>query len=150
MAGSSRGAARRDTPDEHRIIDRFKRLGPQKRALAVTLRPFVDDDGRFDRRAWETAFSSDEPDVIAQVMAVTPAPLLVDAVSADGGLTANQAEVLKRLYRTRNELQHASLDVQADDVHEAIVLLDKSIGRLASNFVRWLERYDVRVLPSGS
>jgi hypothetical protein len=55
--------------------------------------------------------------------------------------------VLKRLHGTRNELQHASLDVQADDVHAAVELLDKTIGRLATSYVTWLDRYDVQILP---
>ena len=33
----------------------------------------------------------------------------------DGGLTANQVDVLKRLYGMRNELQHASPGVQAGE-----------------------------------
>ena len=172
-------ARRRANADEQRIIDRFKRLGPQKRALAVTLRPFV-VDGRFDGKVWDHAFGSDEPDVIAQVIAVTgayqalvnhlvemlhaagrlvsleacrgdtkpPAPRLIDAVREDGGLTAHQADVLKRLYQTRNELQHASLDVQADEVHAAIELLDKTIGRLVTSYVKWLDRYEVRIVPA--
>jgi hypothetical protein len=114
---------RRSVADEQRIIDRFKRLGPQKRALAVTLRPFVDDENRFDEKRWEQAFGSDEPEVIAQVIAVTGA------------------------YQTRNELQHALLDVQVDEVHAAIELLNKTIGRLVTSYIKWLDRYDVRILP---
>jgi uncharacterized protein YutE (UPF0331/DUF86 family) len=75
------------------------------------------------------------------------APRLIDAVKEDGGLTANQAEVLKGLYRTRNDLQHASLDVQADEVYDEIVLLQKTLARFATSYVRWLDGHDIQPLP---
>jgi hypothetical protein len=75
------------------------------------------------------------------------APLLIDAVKADKGLTANQAEVLKRLYRTRNDLQHASLDAQADEVYNDIVLLQKTLARFARSYMRWLDGHGAQLLP---
>jgi hypothetical protein len=75
------------------------------------------------------------------------APLLIDAVKADEGLTANQAEVLKRLYRTRNDLQHASLDAQADEVYNDIVLLQKTLARFARSYMRWLDGHGAQLLP---
>lgn len=176
-ASASRG---RHTADEARIIDRFKRLGPQKQALGVTLRPFSDDEGRFDLAGWERAFSSDDPETIAKVVAVTgayqllvnhlvemlqaagriaglsvcqtetkpSARALLNAVKADGGLTANQVNNLMRLYRTRNELQHSSLDVQADQVHADIELISKTVGDFVKSYLSWLERYDVQILPT--
>ena len=75
------------------------------------------------------------------------APLLIDAVKEDKGLTANQAEVLKRLYRTRNDLQHASLDAQADEVYDDIVLLQKTLARFAKSYMRWMEGHGAQLLP---
>ncbi len=75
------------------------------------------------------------------------APRLIDAVKADKGLTANQAEVLKRLYRTRNDLQHASLDAQADEVYNDIVLLQKTLARFARSYMRWLDGHGAQLLP---
>jgi hypothetical protein len=166
-------------PEEARILERFKRLAPQRDALVVALEPFRDGEGSFDRAAWARAFASDDAKAIVAVTAVTglfeglvnhliemlhvasrlaglqltggadkPAgPALIEAVRDDGGLSANQATVLVRLYRTRNELQHASLDVQADQIHDDVVLLQKTLGRFAKSYVEWLERHDVRLLP---
>jgi hypothetical protein len=132
---------RRLDPDEARILERFKRLAPQRDALAVALQPFGDGKSKvFDRAAWRRAFASDDPETIVAVTAVT-------GLFEDGGLTANQATVLLRLYRTRNELQHASVDVEADQIHDDIVLLQKTLGRFAKSYVEWLERHDIWLLP---
>jgi hypothetical protein len=56
-------------------------------------------------------------------------PDLFEAAGDDGGLTANQVDVLKRLYGMRNELQHASPGVQASEVYDDILLLTKTLGR---------------------
>jgi hypothetical protein len=70
-------------------------------------------------------------------------PELFDAVRADGGLTANQVGALKRLYAMRNELQHASPGVQAGEVYDHIVLLDKTLSRFARSYVEWLRGHDI-------
>ena len=62
---------RRRTPDEARLIERFKRLAPQRDALKLALRPFTDDSGSFDRAAWVRAFESPDPADIVAVTAVT-------------------------------------------------------------------------------
>jgi hypothetical protein len=70
---TSAGAShrRRRTPDEARLIERFKRLAPQRDALKLALRPFTDDSGSFDRAAWARAFASPDPADIVAVTAVT-------------------------------------------------------------------------------
>lgn len=73
-------------------------------------------------------------------------PALFNGARDDGGLTANQVEVLKRLYGMRNELQHASPGVQADEVREDILLLIKTLGRFAKSYVEWLERHDISII----
>lgn len=175
---ASPGDRRRAAGDEARIRARFKRLGPQRRALIVALRPFSDDQGRFDRRMWTEAFTSGEPETIYRVVGATgtferlvnhlngmlvagarlaqlpvtrgphapSAPSVIDAVKDDGGLTANQAEVLIRLNRTRDRLQHASLDVDAEELHADIELLLKTLHRLVASYVAWLERHDIQLL----
>jgi hypothetical protein len=57
--------------DEARIVARFKRLGPQRDALAVALRVFRDGDGDLDRGAWAVAFVSSQPEKILAVTTVT-------------------------------------------------------------------------------
>lgn len=67
-------------------------------------------------------------------------PELFAAVREDNGLTSHQATMLKRLYTTRNELQHASPGVSAEDVYDEIVLLSKTLARFANSYLQWLER----------
>jgi hypothetical protein len=74
------------------------------------------------------------------------APELFEAVGRDGGLTASQVSVLKRLYGMRNELQHASPGVEAGDVYDDIVLLTKTLGRFAKSYVEWLQRHGVSIV----
>jgi uncharacterized protein YutE (UPF0331/DUF86 family) len=177
--GSGSTTAGRRSPDEARILARLKRLPGQQRALALALRPFSDEQGRFDLKRWNIAFASDDAEHIYHVFGVTgayqalvnhlvemlhigarlaaleiargertpPTPALIDAVRDDEGLTANQAEVLKRLYRTRNELQHASLEVQAEDVYDDVVLLQKALARFAKSYVQWLEAHGAQLFP---
>jgi hypothetical protein len=157
----------------------LKRLPAQQRALALSLRPFTDEQGRFDPERWNIAFASDDAEDIYHVFGVTgayqalvnhlvemlhvgarlaglplargehkpAAPVLIDAVKDEEGLTPNQAQVLKRLYRTRNELQHASLEVQAEDVYEDVLLLQKTLARFAKSYVQWLEAHGAQLLP---
>lgn len=175
--GANRGEHRRDA-DMARIRTRFKRLGPQQRALIVAIRPFNDDQGRFDQGKWEEAFTSSDPETIHQVVGVTGTferlvnhlngmlsagarlaqlslpseqgppsnPAIINAVKDDGGLTANQADVLVRLNRTRNDLQHASFEVHANELHADIELLQKTLKRLVTSYVRWLENHGIELL----
>jgi hypothetical protein len=74
-------------------------------------------------------------------------PAAIDAIRDDGGLTSGQAEVLIRLNRTRNRLQHASLDVQADELHADIELLLRTLKALVKSYVEWLGRHGIQLLP---
>lgn len=180
-ASAGFGASRRRrgrTPDEARLVERFKRLAPQRDALLLAFEPFSDENGGFDRERWVEAFDSHEPHDIRDVKAVTglyeglvnhlvemlylaarlrgldvamredrpSGPELFEAVADDGGLTSNQAEVLKRLYGMRNQLQHASPGVEASQVYDDVVLLTKTLGRLAKTYVEWLKRHDVSIV----
>lgn len=71
-AGSSSSRRRRGrTPDEARLVERFKRLAPQRAALELSFEPFSDDSGRFNRERWVDGFESHEPYDIRNVKAVT-------------------------------------------------------------------------------
>lgn len=70
-------------------------------------------------------------------------PVLFAAVREDGGLTDNQVRVLTELYGMRNELQHASPGVEANDVYDMFVLLPKTLGRFAKSYVEWLHGHGV-------
>jgi hypothetical protein len=172
------GRRRRRAPDEARLIERFKRLPPQQKALLLAIAPFSDDNGQFDRDQWEKAFNSHDPEQIVAVKAVTGlyeglvnhlvemlhaaarlrgldvatgderpnGPELFTAVGDDGGLTANQVHVLKRLYSMRNGLQHASPGIEPGEVYDAVVLLTKTLARFASSYVKWLEQHGVSLV----
>ena len=174
-SGGSSRRRRGRTTDEARLVERFKRLGPQQAAFKLALRPFCDDTGAFDRRLWAEAFTSSEPERIVTVTAATglyvglvnhliemlqvaarlrglevarrdkkpEAPVLLAAVREDGGLTDNQVTVLKRLYATRNELQHSSPGVEAGEIYDEFALLPKTLGRFATSYLEWLQRHGV-------
>lgn len=75
-------------------------------------------------------------------------PELLSAVTADGCFSASQSHTLADLNQLRNRLQHASPDVEADEVFELAQLLLKTLPRLVTSMVRWLEGHDVTVIPS--
>lgn len=67
------------------------------------------------------------------------APELYDAVTADGGLTRAQANVLKDLNWVRNQLQHSSPVITADEAYEGIVRLQRSLVPVLRSYVNWLD-----------
>lgn len=172
------GRPRRHTPDEARLLERFKRLSPQVEALRLACTPFSGRGGQFDRLRWIEAFESGAPADIVAVKAVTglyeglvnhlvemlhvaarlrglevarreqrpTGPELFAAVAADGGLSENQVEVIGRLYGIRNELQHASPGIEGGEVHDAVVLLTKTLGRFARSYLVWLKRNGIELL----
>jgi hypothetical protein len=170
------------TPDEARIVERLTRLAPQRAALRLALRPFLDTSGQFDPAEWARAFTSPEPADILAVKSVTgmyetlvnhlvemlhvaarlrgleiarhdvkpSGPALFAAVQADGGLSANRADVLMRLYALRNQLQHASPSLEAEQVHVAVMLLGRTLGGFAQAYVGWLETHGIRLIPDST
>jgi uncharacterized protein YutE (UPF0331/DUF86 family) len=163
--------------NESRIRRRLARTPAQRQALQIAVARYADEDGQFELGRWTEAFESSHPETINHVVEVTggyqmlvnhlvemlragaklvglaPAPSgpeLIAAVYEDGGLSPNQAEVLIRLYRTRNRLQHASPDIQADEVHEQVTVLLRTLPRLMSSFATWMSRHDVDLFESRS
>ncbi len=156
----------------NRLDAKLERLSTQTRALRKAMSQFGKD---FDTKAWTDAFHSPDPDDINRVYMVTGGylalvnnmaeavkagakltntkptsgmpgvPGIVDAIRVDGGFTARQAETFTTLYRTRNHLQHASPDIQADEVHRQVRRLLGHLPRLVKSFVAWLERHDVEL-----
>jgi hypothetical protein len=150
-----------------RIDSRLGRLRAQSKALRTATAPFGDG---FDAKAWTDAFNSPDPDDINRVLTVTGGylalvnntaeairagaklsglkptsslpglPGIIEAIRADAGFTDGQAETFTELYRTRNRLQHASVDIEADEVHRQVGLLLRHLPRLVRSYVAWLER----------
>lgn len=84
---------------------------------------------------------------IAQRRQGLPVPDLLAAARDDGCFTDGQADVLIGLNRTRNRLQHNSPGVPADEVHERVELLLKTIPRLLRSYVIWMSRHGIQLLP---
>jgi uncharacterized protein YutE (UPF0331/DUF86 family) len=74
------------------------------------------------------------------------APALIDAVVQNGGLSRDRGDDLLRLVRVRNALQHASLDVGAEQARDAVELLRSSFRDLLRAYVVWLRRHGVDLL----
>ncbi len=161
-----------DTAELNRLNAKLERLSAQSRALREAMLQF---GGNFDAKAWADAFNSPDPEDINRVYTVTGGylalvnntaeairagakltsteptaemrglPGIIDAIRVDGGFTPQQAETFAELYRTRNHLQHASSDIQADEVHRQVRLLLGHLPRLVKSYLGWLEEHDVKL-----
>jgi hypothetical protein len=67
---------------------------------------------------------------------------VIDAIRVDAGLTEAQAILLNRLYGLRNDLQHASLSVEAAEVFDAAQDLLAAMPRFVRSCVNWLRAHD--------
>lgn len=67
----------------------------------------------------------------------------LDALVADGGLGKGQALLLNEIYVLEGRLEHASPDVDADEVREAIENLRKALPGLIESTRDWLRRHGV-------
>lgn len=158
--------------DIDRMAGKLARLPAQRRALRAAMREFGDD---FDLRPWAEAFESSDAQDINRVLAVTggysavinntieairlgaraagvalPRGMrgtsgLLEALRQDGGISPQQAETFEELYRTRNALQHASPDVQADEVHRQVKLLLRHLPGFVKSFAAWLVQHGVEL-----
>jgi hypothetical protein len=161
-----------DAVELNRLDTKLDRLSAQSRALRKAMLQF---GKHFDATAWTTAFNSSDLDDINRVYTVTGGylalvnnmaealragvkltgtkssagthglPGIVDAIRRDGGFTQQQAETFEELYRTRNHLQHASPDIQADEVHRQVRLLLGHLPLLVKSYVAWLEKHGVEL-----
>jgi hypothetical protein len=66
-------------------------------------------------------------------------PDLLDAIAADGGLTAQQVTELKDLNWVRNQFQHSSPTITAEEAYNGILRLRQSYRGLLQRFVDWLK-----------
>jgi hypothetical protein len=70
---------------------------------------------------------------------------IIETIRADGGFTDQQAETFIELYRTRNRLQHASPDMQADELHTQVRLLLNHLPRFVKSYIAWLAKHGIQV-----
>jgi uncharacterized protein YutE (UPF0331/DUF86 family) len=66
-----------------------------------------------------------------------------EALVADGGLTKDQAALLNEVYLLEGRLEHASPDVDAEEVRNAIERLRKALPGLIESTHIWLRRHGV-------
>jgi hypothetical protein len=66
-----------------------------------------------------------------------------EAIVADGGLDGEQAKLLSEIYVLEGRLEHASPDVDADEVRDAIERLHKALPGLIGSTHAWLRRHGV-------
>jgi hypothetical protein len=65
------------------------------------------------------------------------------AVAADGGLDGRQAALLSEIYVLEGRLEHASPDVDADEVRDAIVRFREALPDLVRSTNEWLRRHGI-------
>lgn len=68
---------------------------------------------------------------------------VIEAVRADGGLTKDHAALLSELYVLEGRLEHASPDVDAEEVREAVERLRAALPMLVESVRSWLSRYGI-------
>lgn len=68
-----------------------------------------------------------------------------NAVVGDGGLTEKQAALLNELYALEGRLEHASPDVDAEEVRDAVERLRKALPELVESVHAWLARRGVEL-----
>jgi hypothetical protein len=67
------------------------------------------------------------------------------AVHADGGLDDRQARLLNEVYVLEGRLEHASPDVDAEEVRDAVERLREALPGLVRDAVGWLARHGVEI-----
>jgi hypothetical protein len=67
------------------------------------------------------------------------------AVAADGGLTVEQVKMLNEIYVLEGRLEHASPDVDAEEVRRAVQRLREALPGLIDSVRAWLERHGVEL-----
>lgn len=67
------------------------------------------------------------------------------AVAADDGLTADQVALLSELYALEGRLEHASPDVDADEVRDAVERLRDALPGLIAITHTWLSRHGIEL-----
>ncbi len=156
--------------EEARLIRRIESLEVHRRGLDRAVESFGESD--LNPQRWRDAFESAQPaDVVARngvtgcysavingyvellrtgayLSGLTPHKKdhtrnVIEQVLDDGGLDKRQANCLHELFVFEGRVEHASPDIRADEVREAVELLREHAPALIENAVRWLERHGI-------
>ncbi len=68
-----------------------------------------------------------------------------EALVADGGLTEDQAALLNEIYVLEGRLEHASPDVDAEEVRDAVERLRQALPGLIESACVWLRSHGVEL-----
>lgn len=65
------------------------------------------------------------------------------AVAADGGLDSRQTALLSEIYVLEGRLEHASPDIDADEIRDAVERLREALPGLVESTYAWLRRHGI-------
>jgi hypothetical protein len=160
--------------EQARLMHRIESLEAHRLGLERAVEPFGGDC--LDAVKWRRAFDSTEPDDVvarngltgcysalvngyvellksgAYLGGLTPrkkerAKDAIDLTHEDGGISEAQAELLHTLYVLEGRVEHASPDITAEEIREAVEALRAECPALIANAVRWLGEDGLKVLP---
>ncbi len=89
----------------------------------------------------------------ARLLALSPhrrphAAQVFELVQVDGGFTANQSSLLSEIYMLEGRLEHASPDVDAGEVREAVERLREALPSLVESARDWLRSHGIEFSPA--
>jgi len=160
--------------EQARLLQRIESLEAHRRGLDRATEPF--GGAVLDPESWKQAFDSNDPDdIVARngltgcysalvngyielvktgvyLAGLTPhkksrAKDAIDLLQDSGGVDERQAEVLHVLFVFEGRVEHASPDIAAEEVREAVELLRDAAGELIASAIRWLGSNGVAVVP---
>jgi hypothetical protein len=160
--------------EQARLLHRIESLEAHRLGLDKAVEAF--GEGAIDPLKWEQAFHSSDPgDIVARngltgcysafvngyieliksgayLAGLTPHKKYrtrdsIDLMRDSGGMTEDQAALLHSLFVLEGRVEHASPDIGADEIRDAVELLRKDAAALITNVVRWLSSGEVAVLP---
>lgn len=166
-ASADRRRSRTQLVHLNSIAARLERLPAQREALRRAMAQFGED---FESDAFAVAFDSGDPDDVNRVITVTAgynglvnhcveliasalelsghlppgprsAPDLITAFRASGGIGVDRATTLVAMNRMRNRLQHASPDVQADELRQIVNALPAFLPHFLRGYLTWLREH---------
>lgn len=151
MTDGSSGLSSKALRVEQARIGRFlESMAKHRKALELAIEEGF--GGTLDPAEWRKTFESAEPQDANRTMVVGLLPCrrphaaqTFEALAEDGCLTADQAAELNVAYAIEGRLEHASPDVDAGEVLEAIERLRKALPGLIEAVLAWLERHGVRL-----
>jgi hypothetical protein len=160
--------------EQARLLHRIESLEAHRLGLERAVEPF--GENAMDRLKWQQAFHSIDPgDIVARngltgcysafingyveliksgvfLSGLTAHKKLhtkdaIDLLYESGGITDEQAELLHALFVLEGRVEHASPDIGADEVRDAVELLRENAAALIASAIRWLSRADIAILP---